>query len=111
MIYLFRQTTGDTQRTLQIQYRTAKNPFQTSKDIIDYLSNIYLNSYKVENACQDYCCLNMKPVQIFTEFYTRFLQLAGDAEIPQEDWRPDLYKKLTLDIRQTIVPIYDTLVD
>jgi hypothetical protein len=111
MIYLFGRTTGDAQRALQTRYGTAKNPFQTSKDMIDHLSNIYLDPYKVENARQDYRRLNMKPVQTFTEFYTRFLQLAGDAEIPQEDWRPDLYEKLTLDIRRAVVPVYDTLVD
>jgi cell division septum initiation protein DivIVA len=111
MIYLFGRTTGDAQRALQTRYGTAKNPFQTSKDMIDHLSNIYLDPYKVENARQDYRRLNMKPVQTFTEFYTRFLQLAGDAEIPQEDWRPDLYEKLTLDIRRAVIPVYDTLVD
>ena len=73
IIYLFRWTTGDAQRALQIRYGTAKNPFQTSKDMIDHLSNIYLDPYKVENARQDYRRLNMKPVQTFTEFYTRFL--------------------------------------
>ena len=62
MIYLFGRTTGDTQRALQTQYGTIKNPFQTSKDIIDHLSNIYLDSYKVENARQDYRRLNMKPI-------------------------------------------------
>ena len=82
MIYLFGRTTGEAQKALQIQYGTAKNPFQTSKDIINHLSNIYLNPYKVENAHQDYRRLNIKPVQTFIEFYTKFLQLTGDVEIP-----------------------------
>lgn len=111
MIYLFGRTTGDAQKALQTRYGTAKNPFQTSQDMIKHLSDIYLDPYKVENARQDYRRLNMKPAQTFTEFYTRFLQLAGDAEIPQEDWRPDLYDKLTFDIRRAIVPVYDTLAD
>jgi hypothetical protein len=111
MVYLFGRTTGDAQKALHTRYGTAKNPFQTSQDMINHLSNIYLDPYKVENARQDYRRLNMKPAQTFTEFYTRFLQLAGDAEIPQEDWRPDLYEKLTLDIRRAVVPVYDTLAD
>jgi uncharacterized coiled-coil protein SlyX len=111
MVYLFGRTTGDAQKALQTRYGAAKNPFQTSQDMVKHLSDIYLDPYKVENARQDYRRLNMKPAQTFTEFYTRFLQLAGDAEIPQEDWRPDLYDKLTFDIRRAVVPIYDTLAD
>jgi hypothetical protein len=79
--------------------------------MIDHLSNIYLDPYKVENARQDYRRLNMKPSQTFTDFYTRFLQLAGDAEIPQEDWRPDLYEKLTIELRRAVLPVYDNLID
>jgi hypothetical protein len=111
MIYIFGRTQGDAQNALKTRYETAKNPFQTSQDMIDHLSNIYLDPYKVENARQDYRRLNMRPAQTFTEFYTKFLQLAGDAEIPQDDWRPDLYEKLTFDLRRAILPVYDVLAD
>ena len=79
--------------------------------MIDHLSKIYVDSYKVENARKDYRRLNIKLSQTFTEFYTIFLQLTGDAEIPQNDWRLDLYRKLTIDIRRAILLIYTTFTD
>jgi Zinc knuckle. len=111
MIYIFGRTTGDAQKALKTRYGTTKNPFQTAQDMIDHLSQIYIDPYKVENAREDYRRLNMKPSQTFTEFFTTFLQLTGDAEIPQDDWRSDLYRKLTIDIRRAILPIYATLTD
>ena len=85
MIYIFRRTTGDAQKTLKTQYETTKNPFQTAQDMINHLLQIYINSYKIENAHKDYQHLNIKPFQTFTEFFTTFLQLTEDAEIPQDN--------------------------
>jgi hypothetical protein len=53
--------------------------------MIAFLANIYLDPFKVKNARQDYRRLNMKPVQIFTKFYSKFLYLAGEAKIPLDD--------------------------
>ena len=51
----------------------------------------------------------MKPMEMFADFYTRFLHLAGQAQIPQEDLQLDLFDKLTLELQWTILLIYSTL--
>ena len=40
----------------------------------------------------------MKPAQTFTKFYSKVLHLAGEAKIPLDDWQPDLYDKLTMEL-------------
>ena len=40
----------------------------------------------------------MKTTKTFLTFYTRFLYLAGQAQIPQEDLLLDLFNKLILDL-------------
>ena len=51
----------------------------------------------------------MKSTETFADFHTRFLHLAGQAQIPAEDLRPDLFDKLTLELQRTVLPIYSTL--
>ena len=41
----------------------------------------------------------MKSTKTFADFYTRFLYLAGQAQILEEDLRPDLFDKLTLKLQ------------
>ena len=50
----------------------------------------------------------MKVTETFPDFYTRFLHLAGEGQIPEEDLRPDLYDKLTLDLQRAIAPTEET---
>jgi len=40
----------------------------------------------------------MKTIETFSVFQTRFLYLARQAQIPQEDLMLDLFDKLTLDL-------------
>ena len=51
----------------------------------------------------------MRTTDKFTEFQTRFLQLAGQACIPSNNLMPDLFDKLTLELRCTILPQYSTI--
>ncbi len=51
----------------------------------------------------------MKTTKTFPEFYTRFLYLAGEGQIPKEDLRPDLYNKLTLELQRAIAPTEESL--
>ena len=66
--------------------------------MIDYLSFIFEDPFKVQNACLDYKALNIKTTKTFLTFHTCFLYLAGQAQIPQEDLLPDLFDKFTLDL-------------
>ncbi len=51
----------------------------------------------------------MKATETFPDFYTRFLHLSGEGQIPDEDLRPDLYDKVTLELQRAIAPIEESL--
>jgi hypothetical protein len=108
--FVFACTGGDAQTHLRPRYSDdSVDPFLLAKDMIGYLASIYKDPYKVQNARYDYKGLRMKTTEKFTEFQTRFLQLAGQARIPPDDLMPDLFDKLTLELRRTILPQYSTM--
>ena len=109
MIYIFGRTTGDAQTHLRPKYGTDEDSFKTAQEMIDFLANIYLDPFKAKNARQDYRRLNMSYKQTFMEFYTKFLHLAGEAKIPLEDWQPDLFDKLTMELQKAILPTLSSL--
>jgi len=51
----------------------------------------------------------MKTSKTFADFHTRFLHLAGQAWILEEDLQLDLFDKLTLELQRTALPVYSTL--
>jgi Zinc knuckle len=109
MIYIFGRTTGDAQTHLRPKYGADEDAFKTAQEMIDFLANIYLDPFKAKNARQDYRRLNMSYKQTFMEFYTKFLHLAGEAKIPLEDWQPDLFDKLTMELQKAILPTLSSL--
>lgn len=110
MAYVFGRTTGEAQGHLEPRYDDdATNPFVTAQEMINHLAAIYMDPYKKENARFEFRRLTMKPSQPFTEFHTRFLRLAGIAEIPQEDHRHELYDKITIDLQKAVLPTMATL--
>ena len=105
--YVFSCTGRDAQAHLHPRYtKTSEDPFLTDQEMINYLSSIYEDLYKVQNACLKYKGLIMKPTETFADFYTCFLHLAGQAKIPKEDLRPDLFDKLTLELQRTVLLVY-----
>ena len=66
--------------------------------MINHLSSIFKDPFKVQNAHLNYKALNMKTTKTFSTFYTHFLHLASQAQIPQKNLFPDLFDKLTLDL-------------
>src|SRR5436190_21661124 len=77
--------------------------------MISHLASIYEDPHKVQNTCLNYKSLFMKLSETFADFNTCFLHLAGQAKIPKDDLRPDLFDKLTLELQRTVLPIYSTL--
>jgi hypothetical protein len=63
----------------------------------------------MQNACRDYWRLNMRANETFPDFYTRFLHLASEGRILDEDLRLDLYDKITLELQHAIAPTEETL--
>jgi hypothetical protein len=108
--YVFSRTGGDAQNHLLPRYEDGSiDLFPTSQSMIDFLATIYEDPYKVQNARLEYKSLSMKSTETFSDFHTRFLQLAGQAKIPVDDLRPDLFDKLTLELQRTVLPVYTTL--
>ena len=87
----------------------STDPFLTAQSMIDYLATIYEDPYKVQNARLEYKSLSMKSTETFSDFHTRFLHLAGQAKIPSDDLRLDLFDKLTLELQRTVLLVYTTL--
>lgn len=108
--YVFSRTGSDAQKHLQPRISpTSVDPFETAEDMIQHLANIYEDPFRIQNARRDYRRLTMKNNETFPDFYTRFLHLAGEGHIPDEDLRPDLYDKITLELQRAIAPTEETL--
>ena len=77
--------------------------------MIQHLADIYEDLFRIQNACRDYCRLNIRTNETFLDFYTRFLHLVGEGRILDEDLRLDLYDKITLELQRAIAPTKETL--
>ena len=109
MAFLFRLTTSDAQRHLEPRYQTGRaNQFTTAQEMLDYLASIYVDPFKVRNAKYEYRQLRMRKDQLFTDFYTKFLHLAGTAEIPTDDYLDDLIDKITITLKEALLPTQDS---
>jgi Zinc knuckle len=106
--HVFNRTKGNAKDHLIPRYDPdSPEPFTTAEEMIDHLETYYSNRFKVQNARADYRGLNMKSTETFTVFYTRFSHLAGRAQIPIDDWIPDLFDKLTVRLQKQVLPRYD----
>ena len=47
--------------------------------------------------------------ETFTDFYTCFLHLAGQAKILGDDLQPNLFDKLTIELQRILLLVYSTL--
>ena len=109
MAFLFRLTTGDAQRHLEPRYQTSRvNQFESAQEMLDYLASVYVDPFKVKNAKYEYRQLRMRRDQPFTDFYTKFLHLAGVAEIPTDDYLDDLTDKITITLKEALLPTQDS---
>ena len=103
--YIYRRTTGDAQQHLYPRWkRTSKERYQTPEEMIQTLADIYRDPEEEENARLDYLDLEMRRGQTFSEFYTRFLHLAGTANIPRSEMKRDLPQKLTRKLQEALLP-------
>src|SRR6266705_1069696 len=110
MAYVFSRTSGDAQTYLHPQYaQDLADPFISEEEIINYLSSIFEDPFKVQNTCLNYKALNIKTTKTFSTFHTHFLYLASQAQIPQENLLPDLFNKLTLDLQRAVLPVFTTI--
>jgi hypothetical protein len=54
---------------LRLQYtEDLANPFTFKEEMIEYLSFIYKDPFKIQNACLSYKSLNIKTIKTFLAF-------------------------------------------
>lgn len=105
MLYLFNRTSGDAQKHLQPRYdEDSQTRFVSAREMLTHLASIYVNPNAVRDARHDYNALLMKSSQSFPEFQTEFLHLAGQAQIPQDSLRLDLYDRVTPALQRGLAP-------
>jgi hypothetical protein len=109
MAYIFNRTADIAQKHLAPRYRKGPDPFTTATEMIAYLAEILENPFEAQDARIDFRKLMMRDDESFSDFYTRFLHLAGTGKIPTDDLQPDLYDKLTPSLQQSVLPFMDTL--
>ena len=69
MAYVFSHTSGDTQTHLCPQYAVdSADPFISEEEMINHLSSIYKDPFKVQNARLNYKNLNIKIMETFSAF-------------------------------------------
>ena len=69
MAYVFGRTGGDTQTYLRPRYAEGSaESFTSEEEMINHLSSIYEDPFKVQNACLDYKVLNIKTMETFLTF-------------------------------------------
>ncbi len=69
MAYIFSHTNRDAQTHLHPQYiEELADPFTSKEEIINHLSSIYKDPFKVQNARLNYKVLNIKTTKTFLTF-------------------------------------------
>ena len=69
MAYIFGHMGGDAQTYLRPWYiEELVEPFTSKEEIINYLSSIYKDPFKVQNARLNYKVLNIKIIETFLTF-------------------------------------------
>ena len=76
--------------------------FSTPDDVYNLLESIYSDPDRELNAREEYRSLIMGRLE-FSEFITKFRQLANRANIHESNWKDDLFVKITYDVQQSLM--------
>jgi hypothetical protein len=105
--YIESRTKGDAARHLEPRMRTDHpEKYQTAKDMFDHLDEIYLDPNRLMNAKTDFRRLIMKNSDKYQQFLTRFLHLAGEAQVPKNDYMEEFHQKLSFDMQSTVTTAF-----
>jgi hypothetical protein len=82
MAYIFNHIANTAQKHLAPRYQKGLEPFITNTEIISYLTEIFKNPFKAQDAYINFCKLIIKEDETFLDFYTRFFYLINLGRIP-----------------------------
>ena len=79
------------------------NPYTDSKDMLNHLRTIYDDLNRVTTAKHQFRQLYMKTSDKFHDFLSEFLYLAAEAGVAEDDWKDELYNKLTTKLQELCI--------
>lgn len=81
----------------------APNKFRVASEMFKHLESIFLDPNRQSNARRKFRALQMKPSDHYHDFLTEFLYLAGEANIPEAEFKEELYDRLTYKLKEMMV--------
>jgi hypothetical protein len=82
------------------------NKYLIVKDVFEHLKTIYSNPNRVVNAQYQFQSLQMRVIDQFHDFLSKFLCLIAEAETPENILQDELYRKTTLDLQKLAMSNY-----
>ena len=95
--YILRRTKGDAQIHVIAGMKDEQLPgfFETAEDALATLRQALVNPQAVREAQNEFRALRMNSTEAFSQFRTRFLLLAHESHVRPEDYRDELWNKIT----------------
>lgn len=104
MAYVASRCEGKARKHITPRMREdALNPYADSKDMLDHLKTIYSDPNRVTTAKHQFRQLYMKVSDKFHDFLSEFLYLAAEAGVAEDDWKDELYFKLTTKLQELCI--------
>jgi hypothetical protein len=108
--YVFNRTAGNAQKHLSPRIdEDSPVQFTAATQMIQHLASIYVNPNKARDARYKYNKLLMKSSDLFREFQTTFLYLAGEGQIHESNLRMDLFDKITPQLQERLAATLEDL--
>ena len=99
--YVASRCDGKARKHITPRLRTeAANRYDDSNDMINHLKTIYDDPNRVTIAKNQFRSLYMKTSDKFHDFLSEFLYLAAEAGVVEEDWKDELYHRLTTELQK-----------
>lgn len=104
MAYVASRCEGKARKHIAPRMREdTPNPYTDSKDMLEHLKSIYSDPNRVTTAKHEFRQLYMKTSDKFHDFHSEFLCLAAEAGVAEEDWKDELYYKLTTELQKMCI--------
>ena len=102
--YVASHCEGKARKHITLRMRDdSRNPYADSNDMLDHLKTIYSDPNRVTTAKHQFRQLYMKVNDKFHDFLSEFLYLAAEAGVAEDDWKDELYYKLTIKLQKLCV--------
>lgn len=85
----------------------SRRPFRTPEEMLDFLAVVFHNPNRLADAKSEFRALTMRGYD-FDTFITEFMHLAGESELPEDDYKFELNEKLEPRLAQAVASEYVT---